>query len=87
MGLIVLDGLLMLVLVLAGLREAIMDAIPRDLRLADWGRYRVVHRIQSGWSNAGFVVMNIPEAPLRPGTLHDPNTAIAFGRDSSSPLA
>ena len=34
MGVIVLDGLVMLVLVLAGLREAVMDAIPRDLRLA-----------------------------------------------------
>ena len=34
MGVIVLDGVLMLALVLAGLREAVMDAIPRDLRLA-----------------------------------------------------
>ena len=34
MGVIVLDGVVMLVLVLAGLREAVMDAIPRDLRLA-----------------------------------------------------
>jgi AGZA family xanthine/uracil permease-like MFS transporter len=34
MGVIVLDGLVMLALVLAGLREAVMDAIPRDLRLA-----------------------------------------------------
>ena len=34
MGVIVLDGLVMLVLVVAGLREAVMDAIPRDLRLA-----------------------------------------------------
>src|SRR5699024_3287083 len=34
MGLVVLNGLAILVLVLAGLREAIMHAIPRDLRLA-----------------------------------------------------
>jgi AGZA family xanthine/uracil permease-like MFS transporter len=34
MGVIVLDGVVMLLLVLAGLREAVMDAIPRDLRLA-----------------------------------------------------
>ena len=34
MGLVVLDGVLVLLLVLAGLREAIMHAIPRDLRLA-----------------------------------------------------
>ena len=34
MGVIVLDGVVMLALVLAGLREAVMDAIPRDLRLA-----------------------------------------------------
>ena len=34
MGLVVLDGLLALVLVLVGLREAVMNAIPRDLRRA-----------------------------------------------------
>ncbi len=34
MGVIVLDGVIMLLLVLAGLREAVMNAIPRDLRLA-----------------------------------------------------
>src|SRR3954470_19124580 len=34
MGLVVLDGMLILVLVLLGLREAVMEAIPRELRLA-----------------------------------------------------
>jgi AGZA family xanthine/uracil permease-like MFS transporter len=34
MGLVVLDGLVVLVLVLVGMREAVMRAIPRDLRLA-----------------------------------------------------
>ncbi|HEY0995745.1 MAG TPA: NCS2 family permease [Gemmatimonadaceae bacterium] len=34
MGLVVLDGLLVLVLVLLGMREAVMRAIPHDLRLA-----------------------------------------------------
>ncbi len=34
MGLVVLDGLVVLVLVLLGLREAVMHAIPRDLRRA-----------------------------------------------------
>lgn len=34
MGLVVLDGAIILVLVLSGLREAVMDAIPRDLRRA-----------------------------------------------------
>jgi AGZA family xanthine/uracil permease-like MFS transporter len=34
MGLVVLNGLLILVLVLLGLREAVMRAIPHDLRLA-----------------------------------------------------
>jgi AGZA family xanthine/uracil permease-like MFS transporter len=34
MGLVVLDGVVILVLVLAGLREAALDAIPRDLRRA-----------------------------------------------------
>ncbi len=34
MGLVVLDGLIILVLVLCGLRETLLHAIPRDLRLA-----------------------------------------------------
>ncbi|MHB1263481.1 MAG: NCS2 family permease [Gemmatimonadaceae bacterium] len=34
MGLVVLDGILVLVLVLLGMREAVMRAIPHDLRLA-----------------------------------------------------
>lgn len=34
MGLVVLDGLLALLLVVVGLREAVMNAIPRDLRRA-----------------------------------------------------
>ena len=34
MGLIVLDGLFVLLVVLTGLRESVMHAIPRDLRLA-----------------------------------------------------
>lgn len=34
MGLVILDGLVVLALVLAGLREAVMNAIPRDLRIA-----------------------------------------------------
>jgi AGZA family xanthine/uracil permease-like MFS transporter len=78
MGLIVLDGLAMLVLVLAGLREAIMDAIPRDLRLATGAGIGLFIAF-IGLVNAGLVVMNIPEAPLRPGTLRDPNAAVAFG--------
>jgi AGZA family xanthine/uracil permease-like MFS transporter len=34
MGLVVVDGLLMLILVVLGLREALLNAIPRDLRRA-----------------------------------------------------
>lgn len=34
MGLVVVEGLLILLLVVAGVREAVMDAIPRDLRRA-----------------------------------------------------
>ncbi len=34
MGLVVLDGLIILILVLCGLRETLLHAIPRDLRLA-----------------------------------------------------
>ena len=34
MGLVVLDGLVVLLLVIAGLREAVMHAIPHDLRRA-----------------------------------------------------
>jgi AGZA family xanthine/uracil permease-like MFS transporter len=78
MGLIVLDGLLMLVLVLAGLREAIMDAIPRDIRLATGAGIGLFIAF-IGLVNAKLILVNIPDAPLQPGTLRDPNAAIAFG--------
>ena len=77
MGLIVLDGAIMLLLVLAGLREAIMDAIPRDLRLATGAGIGLFIAF-IGLVNAKLVLLNIDAAPLKPGTLHDPTAAIAF---------
>lgn len=76
MGVIVLDGLVMLVLVLAGLREAVMDAIPRDLRLATGAGIGLFIAFL-GLVNAKVVVMNIPAAPVRHGLLTDPHTLVA----------
>src|SRR6266700_886546 len=68
MGVIVLDGLVMLVLVLAGLREAIMDAIPRDLRLATGAGIGLFIALL-GLVHAKLVVLGVPEAPVGPGRL------------------
>ncbi len=76
MGVIVLDGIVMLILVLAGLREAIMDAIPRDLRLATGAGIGLFIALL-GLVDAKIVVLGIPDAPLQPGTLTNPTTAIA----------
>jgi len=76
MGIIFLDGIIMLVLVMAGLREAIMDAIPRDLRLATGAGIGLFIALL-GLVNAKFAVMNIPDAPLRPGILTTPEALVA----------
>jgi AGZA family xanthine/uracil permease-like MFS transporter len=65
MGLIVLDGLLILALVLLGLREAVMEAIPRELRLAIGAGIGLFIAF-IGLKNAGLVKA-------------DPNTLVTFG--------
>src|SRR5437867_1520015 len=89
MGLVVLDGLATLVLVVAGLREAVMSAIPRDLRLATGAGIGLFIAF-IGLVNARLVVVppgtlavlsHTPGAvmpPVGPGTLRDPFTAIAL---------
>ncbi|HEX8523632.1 MAG TPA: NCS2 family permease, partial [Tepidisphaeraceae bacterium] len=78
MGLIVLDGLLTTVLVLAGLREAIMNAIPRDLRLAIGAGIGLFIAF-IGLYNAKIVVGGpAGVVPVAPGTLRDPQTALAL---------
>jgi AGZA family xanthine/uracil permease-like MFS transporter len=89
MGLIVLDGLLTAMLVLAGLREAVMNAIPRDLRLATGAGIGlfiafiglVNARIVIVPAGTLFVLGQNPSAtmpPVGPGSLHDPGTALAL---------
>jgi adenine/guanine/hypoxanthine permease len=89
MGVVVLDGLTMLVLVLVGFREALMRAIPRDLRRAiGVGIGLFIAFI--GLVNARVVI--VPPGtvqalasgnagalpPVTFGTLRDPQTAIAL---------
>lgn len=72
MGLIVLDGLVTLVLVLAGLREAIMNAIPRDLRLAIGAGIGLFIAF-IGLSHGRLVVPNASfDMPVTFGNFHDP---------------
>jgi AGZA family xanthine/uracil permease-like MFS transporter len=88
MGLIVLEGLVVLVLVLAGLREAVLNAIPRDLRRAiGVGIGLFIALI--GMVNARLVVVpggaeaplaKNPAAAMPPvthGSLRAPDTAVA----------
>ncbi len=88
MGLIVLDGIVILVLVLIGLREAVMRAIPLDLRRAIAAGIGLFIAF-IGAVNARLVVVPTgtvltlskdPTAILPPvthGTLHSPETAVA----------
>jgi AGZA family xanthine/uracil permease-like MFS transporter len=74
MGLIVLDGVVTTVLVVIGLREAIMHAIPRDLRLAIGAGIGLFIAF-IGLVNAKIVITGVPI--VKPGTLADPVTKTA----------
>ena len=89
MGLVVADGVLMLVLVLVGLREALLHAIPRDLRRAIGAGIGLFIAF-IGAVNARIVVVPAgtlaglprdPRAILPPvtfGSLRDPETLVAL---------
>lgn len=90
MALIVIEGVIILILVLVGLREAVFNAIPRDLRLAigaGIGLFiafigAVNSRMVMVPSGTLFVLTNVdPNASLPPvtaGHLTSPDTALAF---------
>jgi AGZA family xanthine/uracil permease-like MFS transporter len=77
MGLIVLDGVVTTVLVLAGLREAVMNAIPRDLRLATAAGIGLLLTF-IGLRNAGLIE---PDAAtmVRLGTIDYRAALLLFG--------
>ncbi|HUT23673.1 MAG TPA: NCS2 family permease [Sumerlaeia bacterium] len=88
MGLVVLDGIVVLALVICGLREAVMESIPRDLRLATGAGIGFFIAF-IGAVNARMVIVpggtvavlsGNPDAVLPPvtyGSLSNPDTAIA----------
>ncbi len=78
MGLVVLNGLLILLLVLAGVREAVMEAIPVDLRRAIGAGIGLFIAF-IGLVNAKLVVRG-PEGgpPVSFGHLTQPEAAVAF---------
>jgi AGZA family xanthine/uracil permease-like MFS transporter len=89
MGIIALDGVVMMLLVLGGLREAMMNAIPRDLRraiAAGIGLFiafigAVNARIVIVPASTVEVLAAIPEATLPPvthGSLSEPSVAVAL---------
>lgn len=88
MGLVVIEGLVILVLVIAGLREAVMYAVPRDIRRAigaGIGLFiafigAVNAHIVVVPKSTMFVLAKAPEAAMPPvefGTFAHPETAIA----------
>jgi adenine/guanine/hypoxanthine permease len=77
MGVIVLDGVVMLVLVLAGLREAVMDAIPRSLRLATGAGIGLFIAF-IGLVDAKLIKPRGVGPPLQPGSVRDPETIVAI---------
>jgi AGZA family xanthine/uracil permease-like MFS transporter len=75
MGLIVLDGVVTTLLVFSGLREAVMHAIPRDLRLAIGAGIGLFIAF-IGLVNAEIVVKGLPI--VAPGHVRNPVTAVAL---------
>jgi adenine/guanine/hypoxanthine permease len=76
MGVVVVDGLVVLLLVLLGLREAVMRAIPRDLRLAIGAGIGLFIAFIGLW-HAGVVVAG-KGTPVGPGDLRAPATYTAL---------
>jgi AGZA family xanthine/uracil permease-like MFS transporter len=81
MGLVVIEGVLILALVLLGLREAVLEAIPKSLRLAIGAGIGLFIAL-IGLSNAGVVVQGVPAPPAGPllaaGNVSNPTTAISL---------
>ena len=77
MGIIFLDGIIMLLLVVAGLREAVMDAIPRDLRLATGAGIGLFIAL-IGLMNGKIVEIDIHALILKPGILMSPDARVAL---------
>ncbi len=75
MGIVVLNGALILLLVLIGLREAIMHALPRDLRLAIGAGIGLFIAF-IGLTKAGIVVDH-PATLVTVGSLRTPTAAVA----------
>jgi AGZA family xanthine/uracil permease-like MFS transporter len=74
MGVILLEGIAVTILVLVGLREAVMNAVPLALKRAI-GVGIGLFILFIGFANGGFVVGN---APVTPTTFHLPSTAADF---------
>ena len=78
MGLIVIDGLTLLVLTASGLRQAVMHAIPKSLRLATGAGIGLFIAL-IGLVHAKIVVgIPVADAPLTHGSWRDPTTAVAL---------
>jgi AGZA family xanthine/uracil permease-like MFS transporter len=79
MGVIVVEGLVVLILVLVGIRERVMEAIPVDLRRAIGAGIGLFIAF-IGLNNAGLVVRTTaPGAPpVTFGSLTDPAAAVAL---------
>jgi AGZA family xanthine/uracil permease-like MFS transporter len=77
MGLVVLDGVVVLLLVLFGLREAMLNAIPEDLRRAIGAGIGLFIAF-IGAVNAHIVVRAPAGPPVTYGSLHAQDTAIAL---------
>jgi adenine/guanine/hypoxanthine permease len=77
MGLVVVNGLLILLLVLSGIREAVLDAIPTDLRRAIGAGIGLFIAF-IGLVNAGIVVAGAEGGPpVTFGSLARPGAAVA----------
>jgi AGZA family xanthine/uracil permease-like MFS transporter len=77
MGMIVIEGIVILILVICGLREAVMRAIPKELRLAIGAGIGLFIAL-IGLANAGISLPGFKYGPLlQPGNLRDPATIVA----------
>ncbi|UOQ46619.1 NCS2 family permease [Gracilibacillus caseinilyticus] len=77
LGMVLISGVVFLILTLLGIRDAIAEMIPKNIKLAI-GAAVGIFIAAIGLTDSGLVVLNIDSENLTLGSLHDKNVILAL---------